>query len=586
MAERATRTPRAGETNMKLRVAGSVLGLLLAVPAALAAPKYVDSPPLAQVLDKVAVGDVAAGPVQVPLITWGGDIATIHANGNQAATARGSAFGGEGLELNLVREDVFSKQIEAYLKGRSPYLRGTLGMLNLAADVLERDPRTKPVVIYQLTWSAGGDALVVKPGIGTAKDLRGKTIALQAYGPHVDYLTKILGDAGLSARDVKLRWLPDLTGTGNAPLAAFQQADVDAAFVIIPDALVLTSGGSVGTGAEDSVKGARILLSTKTANRIIADVYAVRSDYFKANRRAVEGFVHGLMVGEEKLRELVRDKARRGAEYKTTMTAAAKLLLDSAQAIEDAEGLYADAEFVGHAGNVEFFANPNYPRNLDTLTREAQAAFAAIGLTQGRAKLAAADWDYNKLKQGLTATALAETQRFDQSQVAAVVTRKQQQGTLSEGELFSFEIFFEPNQNSFSADLYEQAFTKVVDLASTYGGALITVEGHSDPMAYLRDKKDGKPDVVLGRVKQSAKNLSLSRAVAVRDSIIGYAERHSITLDPSQFAVVGHGIAKPRGGMCGEDPCAPKNEREWRDNMRVEFRIIQVEAESDVFKPL
>jgi len=50
--------------------------------------------------------------------------------------------------------------------------------------------------------------------------------------------------------------------------------------------------------------------------------------------------------------------------------------------------------------------------------------------------------------------------------------------------------------------------------------------------------------------------------------------------------VVGHGIAKPRGGVCGEDPCAPKTEKEWRDNMRVEFRIIQVEAESGVFSPL
>jgi outer membrane protein OmpA-like peptidoglycan-associated protein len=563
-----------------------VLGLVVLAQAVEAAPKYVESPPLAQVLDKVAVGNVAAGPVQVPLITWGGDIATIHANGNQAKTAGGSVFAAEGLELSLVREDVFSKQIEAYLTGRSPYLRGTLGMVNAAADVLERDPRTKPVVIYQLTWSAGGDALVVKPGIGAARDLRGKTIALQAYGPHVDYMTKILADAGLSARDVKLRWLPDLTGTDDAPMAAFQQADVDAAFVIIPDAMVLTSGGSVGTGAEDSVKGARILLSTKTANRIIADVYAVRSDYFKANRKAVEGFVHGLMVGEEKLDALVRDKARRAAEYKATMSAAAKLLLDSAQAVSDAEGLYADAEFVGHAGNVEFFTNPSYPRNLDALSREAQTTFAAMGLTQGRARLAGAGWDYNKLKQGLTAASTAGTQRFDPGQVAAVVTRRQQQGTLAEGELFAFEIFFEPNQNAFSADLYEESFAKVIDLASTYGGALITVEGHSDPMAYLRDKKEGKPDVVLGRVKQSAKNLSLSRSVAVRDSIIGFAEQRGITLDASQFAVVGHGIAKPRGGLCGEDPCAPKNEREWRDNMRVEFRIIQVEAESDVFKPL
>jgi outer membrane protein OmpA-like peptidoglycan-associated protein len=91
---------------------------------------------------------------------------------------------------------------------------------------------------------------------------------------------------------------------------------------------------------------------------------------------------------------------------------------------------------------------------------------------------------------------------------------------------------------------------------------------------------------VLTQVKQAAKNLSLSRSVAVRDNIIAFAKQQNITLDTSQFAVVGHGLAKPRSGVCGDDPCAPKTEREWRDNMRVEFRILQVEAESSVFKPL
>jgi outer membrane protein OmpA-like peptidoglycan-associated protein len=91
---------------------------------------------------------------------------------------------------------------------------------------------------------------------------------------------------------------------------------------------------------------------------------------------------------------------------------------------------------------------------------------------------------------------------------------------------------------------------------------------------------------VLKRVKQSAKNLSLTRANAVRDAVIAYANAQNITLDESQFATIGHGILKPKNGMCGADPCAPKTEKQWRDNMRVEFRIIQVEAESDVFQPL
>jgi ABC-type nitrate/sulfonate/bicarbonate transport system substrate-binding protein len=560
--------------------------LFLASFGAAAAPRYVDAPPLVTVLANARIGDVGQGPVQVPIITWGGDIATIFANGNQSRTARGSLFAAEQLDLTLVREDVFAKQVEAYLSGRSPYLRGTLGMVNMAADVLARDPRTKPVIVYQLTWSAGGDALVVKPGIGSAKDLRGKTIALQAYGPHVDYLTKVLSDAGLSVRDVKIKWLPDLTGTDNTPMKAFQQRDVDAAFVISPDASLLTSGGTVGNGAEDSVKGARILLSTKTASRVIADVYAVRADYLQKNRKAVESFVHGLLVGQEKLNDLMHAKSSRSSEYKAALTASAQMLLDSAQAVSDSEGLYGDAEFVGHGGNVEFFATPNYPRNLAKLTQEIQQTFATIGLVQGHQSLAAAEWDYNALKRGLSHANDVEAPKFNQSQVAAVVARKQQQGTLGEGELFSFEIFFQPNQNSFSADLYKEAFTKVISLASTYGGALITIEGHSDPMGYLRDKKDGKPEVVLGQVKQAAKNLSLSRAVAVRDNVIDYAKKSGITLDTSQFAVVGHGLAKPRSGICGDDPCAPKNEREWRDNMRVEFRILQVEAESSVFKPL
>ena len=91
---------------------------------------------------------------------------------------------------------------------------------------------------------------------------------------------------------------------------------------------------------------------------------------------------------------------------------------------------------------------------------------------------------------------------------------------------------------------------------------------------------------MLTRTKQAAKNLSLSRAVAVRDSVMGFATSKGITLDASQFAVVGYGITKPATGVCGDDPCAPKTETEWLSNMRVQFRIVQVEAESSVFQPL
>lgn len=562
----------------------SVLLLGFVSLAALAAPNYVDAPPIAKVLAGAAVEPLkSAQPLQVPMITWGGDIASIYANGSADRTRPGSLFDQQGLDIQLARKDVFADQLKDYLAGRSPYLRGTLGMINMAAELLNRDPRTRPVLIYQMTWSSGGDALVVKPGIHSAKDLKGKTIALQAYGPHVDYLTKILADAGLSPTDVSLRWLPDLTGTANAPAAALQQADVDAAMVIIPDAMLLSSGGTLGTGAEDSVKGARILLSTRTANRIIADVYAVRADYLEANRQQVQGFVKALLQAQEQTQELFKSK---GGDYKGLTTEAARLLLDSTQAVPDLEGLYADASFVGWQGNVDFFANPQFLRSAQRLTGEAQQAFIGLGLLGAQVPLSDAGWDYDALKSGLKVSSGKPSQQFDQQQVAAVVARKQQQDSLGEGELFSFEIFFKPNQNSFTADLYQSDFDKVIDLAATYGGALVTVEGHSDPMGYLRKKKEGEQEIVLGRIKQSAKNLSLSRAVSVRDSVIEFAKAKGISLDSSQFAVIGHGINKPKNGVCGADPCAPKTEKEWRDNMRVVFRVLQVEAESSVFSPL
>jgi outer membrane protein OmpA-like peptidoglycan-associated protein len=105
-------------------------------------------------------------------------------------------------------------------------------------------------------------------------------------------------------------------------------------------------------------------------------------------------------------------------------------------------------------------------------------------------------------------------------------------------------------------------------------------------MGYLRKQKEGAPVLVLGQVKQSAKNLSISRAQEVRDNIVQYASAKGIALDSSQFAVIGHGISAPKTGICGDLPCAPKNEEQWRSNMRVEFRIIQVEAEESAFNPL
>ncbi len=534
--------------------------------------------PFSQTLQAKAQQNQDETPTKVPFITWGADIVAIYANGNTAKTTKKSIWGQSGLQLELFRGDDFQKQVEQFLQGQTPYLRGTMGMITMAAEICNTNPMTELVVIYQYSWSAGGDALVVKEGIKRISDLKGKTVAIQEYGPHVDYFTKLLQDAGLKAQDVRIVWTKDLVGPyDDTPMAKLYDAGIDAAFVIIPDALALTSSGTIGTGAEDSVKGARILLSTKTANRIISDVYAVRKDYFDSHRDEIKKFVKGLLQAEEAVKDLFRNP--KSSQYEALISAAATMLLDSEQLIKDTEGLYHDAELSGFQGNVKFFTDTSYPRNFSKLSNEIQTSFLQLGLLKNAVKLSQANWDYDTLASGLKYANRAEAPKFKAEQVETMIVKRQQQDTLGEGALFGFEIYFKPNQNAFSADLYQEQFQKVVELASTYGGALITVEGHSDPMGYLRKKKDGQPKSVLKKIAQSAQALSLSRSNGVRDEIVAYAKAEKITLDPTQFATIGYGITNPKHPV-------PKTKQQWLDNMRVEFKVIQVEAEEDVFVPL
>lgn len=568
----------------------TLIALLVAVPVPAADVEYVTVQPLQNIVSASARPVSTSGKLELPLITWGGDVATIH------AVDKGF-LKNEGLDVELVTENNFPKQVEAVLTGRTPYLRATMGMVQAAAEVFQREG-LELVVIYQLTWSTGGDAMVVRPGIKGPKDLKGKTIALQLYGPHMDYVANILSSARVPVSSVEFKWLKELTlptydtrGKVVDPVNAFlEDDDLEAAMCIIPDALNLTSGGEGGTGAAGSVKGAQILLSTKTASRVIADVYAVRGDYLKAHRSAVEKLVRALMKGQEDFAELYATKAARRAEFQQLMTRSADLLLGSPQATPDVEALLGDCEFVGHPGNVAFFTGKGTTRNLSNLSKEIRTSYAQMGLAKSQVALASASWDYGALGQGLkNAAAVAAAAppppaapRFDPGRVAARVEQKiavEPTTWAEEGTLFQIEINFEPNQSVFSSSQYAGDFQEALKIAQTYGGSLIVIEGHSDPLGILKARQKGESSAVVRQIEQQAKNLSLERARAVRESFLGYTKKQSFVLDESQFVAVGLGITTPKFNP-------PRTKDEWAANRRVVFRIKQIEAELTEFTPL
>ncbi len=575
------------------------------------------------------VGPVTIQPVapqatlQVPFLTWGGDVATFHANGG-LDTKPQSIYAKQGLKLKMTPGDDFVGQVRDYLSGKTPFLRGTFRMLGQASEVLAADPRTKPVVILQLSWSAG-DHIVAREKLKTLNDLKRDgpkvRIACQQGGPHIGLLYDALAAANLKHTDVEIVFVKDLTGENGAAEAFRKDPKIDACCVITPDMLGLTGGvDASGTGAEGTVAGAHVLVSTQNMSRSIADVYAVRADWFKQNRDTVEKFVAGYFKGTEevvKLRDDFEKNQRLSNEYRALLSMSQQIFGEEVlPTLEvDAHGLLLDCRFVGLPGQIAFFEQKG---NLNGFDKKLESALDM-----------ATTWGYAKTRNGFDPPGfdyvkLAATAGVKYAAPEAIVSGESVDmfpgDDLSSNTIVSFTIAFEPNQTDFPIDRYGAEFNRALQAASTFGGAAVVIRGHSDPTKTLvnlvkagmqkglitrtgqsgnysyflqttrgSEKLDldntptlveliqagrfeGTPDSPL-QTLQAALNLSLQRAEQVKQAIVGYARDQQINVNLAQLAPVGAGIAEPVISK-------PSSISEAKQNMRVEFRIVKVNPEA------
>lgn len=602
----------------------------LAVPLlAFASTTHGAEQPFSAITGPLAVQPVANRPVvNVPYITWGGDAATFFANGGLETTPD-SLYGKQGLKLRLTAGDDFVQQVRDYMGGKSPFLRGTYRMLGQASEVIGKDPRTKPVVILQLSWSAG-DHVVVREGFRTLNDLKpnpqrngGKKvrIACQQGGPHVGLLYDALDAAQLTKDDVEVVFVKDLTGPGGAAEKFRGDPTIDACCVITPDMIGLTGGlDSAGTGAEGTVTGARVLVSTQNMSRSIADVYAVRADWYRANRPAVEKFVAAYLAGAEKVKAM-RD------DYERTqrMTADYRRVLELCQSTfgeavlptleVDAHGLLLDCRFVNLPGQIAFFEQSGNLNGFAAKLKSALDMATAWGYATGRYGFDPSGLDYRRVAS-LAGLAYSRPQTVVEGESIGEFL----DDDLEEGTIVSFTISFEPNQTEFSVDQYGAEFDRALKSASTFGGAAVVIRGHSDPTKTLvqlvkaglqkgvlrrtgtqgayryflnaggqsRELDLGRMDELVRLIEsgafegtadgpaptmQAALNLSLARAEAVRKAIADYARQRDVTVNLSQLQAVGAGISEPVVAK-------PTSMAEAKQNMRVEFRIVKVDPET------
>lgn len=598
-----------------------VLAFLCTVCLALSGVAAKSQESFRQLVGNVRVQPVAASEsIQIPYITWGGDVATFLANGD-LQTQAGSIYQSSGLKLKLVAGDDFVGQVKDYVSGKSPMLRGTFHMLGQASEVIASDPRTKPVVILQLSWSAG-DHIVARKAIKSLNDLKGKKVACQQGGPHVGLLYDSLSAAQLTYKDIQIVWTKDLAGPNGAAELFRKDSSIDACCVITPDLLGLTGGFDVaGSGAEGTVEGAHVINSTQQMSRSIADVYAVRRDWYDANKDKVNRFVAGYLKATTelvKLRKEFEDTQKMSPAYRTILAKGQKIFGEAVlPTLEvDAHGLLLDCTFVGLPGQISFFQDPGNLSGFEGKMKE------SLDLATG--------WGYAKTRHGFDPVAMdyeaiAKLAGIEFSKPTANAPRFADAGesvdqflggNLDDNTIVSFTINFEPNQQGFSADRYGAEFNRAVKAASTFGNARVVIRGHSDPTKTLielvksgmakgiikqsgtvgnyRYFYKGKPldlenlKEVMSLIEsgafaggnpdptvtmQAALTLSNARAAEVKQAVADYARSIGANLDVSQITPVGIGIAEPIVAK-------PKTIEEAKENMRVEFRIVKVDAET------
>lgn len=572
--------------------------------------------------------ELATGaPTPLYFIDWGGDAATLLANGGPSTT-KGSVMDGLGLNFKLEDGNDVAVQVKAYRAGKTPYLRLTTQQAADVAPELCATPDLCPAPVAQLTWSTGGDHLVAVERLKTIADLTGGVrIAAQGYGPHEGLLVEVVEtDAKLSLGKVQIVRAKNLTGD-DSPVSLLQTGKADAAFVITPDRDLLTSGGSVGTGAEGSVKGAHEILSTAERTRSIADLYYVNPQYFASNKGEVVKFAVGVLMGQEEIVELQKAYNAGGSEdYRTLLAELGDLmgsLPDGSEA--DAAGLIADCSFVGHPGNVAFFTDDDAKSLVNWAYFNRRGAEVAVQLGYSKSPVTLPegiiDWNLPIFKQNLAKTEVAKNvARFDAAAVRHDIEKMEEEGSFADNTRLSFTAYFPENETRVDGSKYEAEFARMLELGQTYTRAAIVIRGHADPTHMVANiiragikagvvqesgnASTGRTFFMEGRplnLKSDRKIIKLAtspqfngayaegdnprelasaaiemtkqRADAVRDAYFLFAKKHSVTLDESQVQTDGVGFAEPLVVKASTPDEAGLNRR-------VEFALVRVSAEA------
>jgi NitT/TauT family transport system substrate-binding protein len=485
---------------------------------------------------------MAGRTVRFGINVWAGWAPIIYANNGFKAGKVWKTPGGKDFKLELTLIDDPVSMRDAYAAGNVHIGWGTLDMIPLFLESLRKDSRVMPRVYQQVDWSNGGDGIVVRENIKTVSDLRGKTLVLAQNSPSHFFALNSLINAGVQPAEVNFKFTQDAF---QAAAAFNADKSIAGAVSWAPDIYNLAK-----------VKGNRLLVTTATANKLVADVWFARADFAKDNPDIIEGLVRGIFDGMEALKE------------QNNKTIAAKLMAAGYSIPEtDALNMQGDAHSTNYAENREFFLNQNNPTNFERTWNTAYYLYKRIGVVSDKA-------DFDQVMDFSVIQKLANdpkyaNQKNEYDVQFAPTTAAAIQGESPEILTKTVVIHFFPNSwdllkkvtESLNGKEQEKYYDPNVNftveevgkLAGQFGAARIVIEGHTDSS-------------MKGSIPESAvQELSTNRANAVKEALV----RKFPSLQPNQFAASGMGWSRPA------DPNDPLNQAK---NRRVEIKVYPLES--------
>ncbi len=501
-------------------------------------------PPVAGVSDYDKTMKDGKLVVQFPINIWPGWAPIIVANGGMAANESSVFYKKYGFYVQLALVDDPVKARDLFASGHSHVLWGTLDMMALFAPELIKDSRTVPVICQQIDWSSGGDGIVARGDIRTINDFRMKAgkrrkVVLAQNSPSHYLIMSLLIDAGIDPAEVDFKWAAD------APAAAkifVTDKTFDAFVGWSPDIYTVSEAG----------QGVRLVVSTGSANHLIADVWAVRNDFFRDHPDIVANLARGIFEGMDMVRKDAAGAAR-------LLSAAYKLPVEDCSNMIGKDGgiTEGDAHLTNYRENSNFFLDAFNPSNFEVVWNRASTIYKSLGAIAVSVPAA-------KVKAASVLARMSEEYKnvVDLSQPTFKPGTMFKNAEAETGQILtkSVIISFEPNKADLNSG-YDAGIPAILEeigkLAGTFGNAYIVIEGNTD--------SSRKGVVPADLVRQ----LSYDRADSVRKSIIS-----KYKFDPNKFKVLGNGWENPVPGMT--DASNPEHNKK---NRRVEVKVFPLEKD-------